>query len=156
VTIVGPRRELEIAIPADVPLAYLLPSLLRRCDPELADEGATHGGWVLQRLGDPPLDIGRSASELGIKHGEMLHLRPGQDALPALDVDDVVDAVVTTTADLPGRWGPRSTRISCLITTGVAATAGVGVVATGTAPWTSTAVIAATATALLIAHEAAN
>jgi type VII secretion integral membrane protein EccD len=154
-TIVGPRRALDVAIPADVPLAYLLPTLLQRCDPELADQGATHGGWALQRFGDPPLDIGRTALELKMKHGERLYLRPGQDPLQPLDVDDVVDTVATATAELPRRWGPTSTRISCLVVAGAAAAAGVGVLATGTPPWTVSALLAATATALLLALAAA-
>lgn len=154
-TIVGPRRELDVAIPPDVPLAYLLPTLLQRCDPELADQGAHHGGWALQRLGDPPLDIGRTALELKVKHGERLYLRPGQDPLQPLDVDDVVDTVATATAELPGRWGPTSTRISCLVMAGGAGVAGVGVLASGTPPWTVSAVVAATATALLLALAAA-
>ena len=48
VTVAG--RRLDLAVPDDVPLAELLPELVRQADPAAADLGAAHGGWVLRRL----------------------------------------------------------------------------------------------------------
>ncbi len=68
--LVGPASSVEVAVPAHVPLADLMPTLLGHLSPELADRGHAHGGWVLQRLGEPPLaeDLGTSA--LGLYDGD--------------------------------------------------------------------------------------
>ena len=51
ITIVAPRTRMDLALPSDVPLADLLPTLLRYAGEDLADEGVRHGGWSLSRLG---------------------------------------------------------------------------------------------------------
>src|SRR6185369_575132 len=90
VTVVGTRGRFDVAIPASMPLAYLLPTLLRQAndigrsasspaEDALAESGVSHGGWVLQRLGGWPFDTGQSAAELGIADGEVLYLRPRRD-----------------------------------------------------------------------------
>lgn len=110
VTIVAPGTRMDLALPSDVPLADLLPTLLRYAGEDLADEGATHGGWSLRRLGGPPLDTGRTAAELDIHDGEMLYLTPRADAAPEVVFDDVVDAVATATRQRADRWVTADTR----------------------------------------------
>jgi ESX secretion system protein EccD len=110
VTIIAPRSRIDVALPVDVPVAELLPTLLRHAGTELPDAGLVHGGWVLQRLGETPFDVGKSATVLGIKDGEMLYLRPRQAQLPELAFDDVVDAIATASRDRTTRWQPQTTR----------------------------------------------
>lgn len=110
VTIVAPGTRMDLALPSDVPLADLLPTLLRYAGEDLADDGATHGGWALRRLGGPPLDTGRTVAELDIHDGEMLYLTPRADASPEVVFDDVVDAVATATRQRADRWVTADTR----------------------------------------------
>jgi len=53
--ICGPARRVELAVPAHVPLIDLLPAMIGHLGQNLADAGLEHGGWVLQKLGEPPL-----------------------------------------------------------------------------------------------------
>ncbi|HEY9522498.1 MAG TPA: EsaB/YukD family protein, partial [Thermopolyspora sp.] len=50
VTVVAPRRKADLALPADIPLPHVLPSLLRALGEVSKDPVAAYG-WVLQRPG---------------------------------------------------------------------------------------------------------
>ncbi|WP_112622277.1 type VII secretion integral membrane protein EccD, partial [Micromonospora saelicesensis] len=110
ITIVAPRTRMDLALPSDVPLADLLPTLLRYAGEDMADEGARHGGWALSRLGGAPLDGGRTAAQLSVRDGEVLYFNPRSDAAPEIVFDDVVDAVATATNQRPGAWQVGATR----------------------------------------------
>lgn len=110
VTIVAPRTRMDLALPSDVPLADLLPTLLRYAGEDLADQGARHGGWSLTRLGGQPLDGGHTPSQHGIRDGEVLYFNPRNAAAPEVVFDDVVDAVATATNRRPGGWQVATTR----------------------------------------------
>ncbi|TWH68071.1 type VII secretion integral membrane protein EccD [Micromonospora olivasterospora] len=110
ITIVAPRTRMDLALPSDVPLADLLPTLLRYAGEDLADEGVRHGGWSLSRLGGQPLDGGRTPAQLGIRDGEVLYFNPRAAAAPEIVFDDVVDAVATATNQRPGTWQVGTTR----------------------------------------------
>ncbi|WP_433047830.1 type VII secretion integral membrane protein EccD [Dactylosporangium sp. CS-033363] len=110
VTIVAPQSRVDLALPADVPIADLLPTLLRYARPDLADDGVTHGGWVLSRLGGVPLDSSRTSAQLDIRDGEMLFFTPRAQAAPEVVFDDVVDAVATGTQERGGRWQAANAR----------------------------------------------
>src|SRR4051812_6756067 len=55
VTISAPQRRVDVALPEHVPLAELLPEVLRHAGEGLADDGEKHGGWVLRRTDGLPL-----------------------------------------------------------------------------------------------------
>lgn len=110
VTIVAPKTRMDLALPSDVPLADLLPTLLRYAGEDLADEGVRHGGWSLARLGGQPLDGGHTASQLGIRDGEVLYFNPRNATAPEVVFDDVVDAVATATNRRAGSWQVATTR----------------------------------------------
>ncbi|SCF38582.1 type VII secretion integral membrane protein EccD [Micromonospora viridifaciens] len=124
ITIVAPRTRMDLALPADVPLADLLPTLLRYAGEDLADEGVRHGGWSLSRLGGQPLDGGRTAAQLGVRDGEVLYFNPRAAAAPEIVFDDVVDAVATATNQRPGTWQVGTTRAFGVLFAGVALAAG--------------------------------
>ncbi|MGV9210958.1 type VII secretion integral membrane protein EccD [Micromonospora sp. RB23] len=110
ITIVAPRTRMDLALPSDVPMADLLPTLLRYAGEDLADDGVRHGGWALSRLGSAPLDGGRTAAQLGVRDGEVLYFNPRSAAAPEIVFDDVVDAVATATTQRPGSWQVEATR----------------------------------------------
>src|SRR6266566_8239494 len=90
-TVCGPAKSVELAVPVHVPLIDLLPALVGHLGDDLADAGLEHGGWVLQRLGDPPLREDLSIAALGLHDGDVVHLRPRSDQLPPPDFDDLID-----------------------------------------------------------------
>jgi len=110
VTIVAPNTRVDLALPSDVALADMLPTLLRYAGDGLADDPSARSGWTLSRLGGIVLDNSRSPRELDVRDGELLYLRPRGAEPPELAFDDVVDAVATATRERAGRWQPSVTR----------------------------------------------
>ncbi|MEV7026181.1 EsaB/YukD family protein, partial [Kitasatospora sp. NPDC093558] len=106
----APEAVFELAVPADVPLADLLPAIIGHAGPGLAESGLEHGGWVLQRLGEEPLDEEQSAEALGLHDGDALYLRPRHEALPPVHFDDLVDGVATGVQERGDTWRPALTR----------------------------------------------
>jgi type VII secretion integral membrane protein EccD len=109
VTIAGPHRRVDLALPDQIPLAELLPDLLRHAGESLADEGERHGGWLLRRPDGAALLGGRPLRAQGIRDGEILHLTPARTHWPAPEYDDVVEVIAGAHA---GRWSPTATRIA--------------------------------------------
>src|SRR5438067_2605348 len=134
VTVVAPTTRVDLALPNDVPLASLLPTLLQYAGDELADEGAAAGGWVLSRLGGKTLDSGRSPAQLGIRDGEVLYFTRRADAAQDLVFDDVVDAVATATQNRAGRWQTATTRRFALTLATLALLGGAAAVLTAGSP----------------------
>ncbi|MEU4556726.1 type VII secretion integral membrane protein EccD [Micromonospora violae] len=110
----GPQRQLEVAVPADVPVADLLPVLLSHLGEGLADAGLAHGGWVLQRLGESPLDDESSVASLGLNDGETVYLRPRSEQIPPVHFDDLADGLATGVRSRSGLWRPEMIRWSAL------------------------------------------
>jgi type VII secretion integral membrane protein EccD len=132
VRVVAPDSQVDLALPTTVPLADLLPSMLRLAG---ADADGGGGGWALQRLGEAPLDTGADIAELGLRDGEVLHLRPHAAVLPAVDYDDVVDAVGATLRPRADRWRPAAARAVSLAVAATLAAAGAVLLARSGPPW---------------------
>ncbi len=111
----GPSSRIDLSIPVHIRLADLMPSLLHNLGKELADQGLEHSGWILQRLGEAPLDEDRTLAELDCLDGEVLHLRPRSAHIPPLDFDDLVDGISTGIAARNGLWTDRTTRWTGLV-----------------------------------------
>ncbi|MGO4760411.1 type VII secretion integral membrane protein EccD, partial [Streptomyces sp. 2MCAF27] len=114
VTVHAPAKSIDLAVPADVPVADLLPTLVSYAGDELAEKGLEHGGWILQRLGGQPLEADRSLESIGLRDGETLYLRPRTDSLPEVVLDDLVDGIATTMQDRPFGWAPKISRRTLL------------------------------------------
>lgn len=110
ITVVGPSRRVDIALPADATFAELYPTMLRYAGQNLADAGLAHGGWVLQKLDEAPFDPASTPSQAGIRDGDLIYLRPRMAQIPDLVFDDVPDVVATGVSERPGRWRQDSTR----------------------------------------------
>ncbi|MFI5843127.1 type VII secretion integral membrane protein EccD [Catenuloplanes sp. NPDC051500] len=106
----GPDRQIEVAVPAHVLVADLLPALLHHLGDGLADKGLDHGGWILQRLGAPPLDEELTVTAHGLHDGDVVHLRPRAAQLPEVDFDDLIDGMAAGVRDRAGRWRPEMSR----------------------------------------------
>ncbi|REE96584.1 type VII secretion integral membrane protein EccD [Thermomonospora umbrina] len=148
VTIVAPRRRIDLSLPSDVPLAHMLPTLLRAAGADLADAGLAHSGWVLQRLDEAPFDLAQNLGQLGVKDGEILYFRPRLAQLPELSFDDVADVIASGIRERPDRWRPATTRGFWLNGAAAALLVGAAVIALSGPPWIAPA-IAAGAVALI-------
>jgi type VII secretion integral membrane protein EccD len=116
----------DVAVPADVPLADLLPAVLTQCGPEWREPGAEHEGWVVQLLGGPPLDDDRTLRELNLVDGQTLYLRPRADQVAPADYDDLVDGVAEQVRDAPDAWTTSRTRWMLLAGAGLTLLTGLG------------------------------
>ncbi|MFJ2648020.1 type VII secretion integral membrane protein EccD [Streptomyces sp. NPDC087420] len=110
VTVRAPTRIIDLAVPSDVSVADLLPTVISYGGEDLEESGLEHGGWVLQRLGGPPLDPESTLDSLGLRDGEVLSLRPRAEALPEVHLDDLVDGISTTMQNRPHGWSPAAGR----------------------------------------------
>ncbi|GAA2615607.1 type VII secretion integral membrane protein EccD [Actinomadura fulvescens] len=114
ITVVGPKRRVDIAVPADATFAELYPTMLRYAGQDLADAGLAHGGWILQKLDQAPFDPSATPGQAGLRDGDLIYLRPRMSQLPDLAFDDVPDVVATAVNDRPGRWRPENARTFAL------------------------------------------
>ncbi|HET6290601.1 MAG TPA: EsaB/YukD family protein, partial [Amycolatopsis sp.] len=65
----APATSFALAVPVDIPLIDLMPTILAHAGEGLAEEGVDHDGWILQRLGDPPLDQESTVDVLQLRDG---------------------------------------------------------------------------------------
>ncbi|WP_030438210.1 type VII secretion integral membrane protein EccD [Actinoplanes subtropicus] len=128
VTISAPSRRVDVALPEHVPLAELLPEVLRHAGEGLADDGEKHGGWVLRRTDGAALATSQGLYPQGVRDGEVLHLVPAHNAWPELEYDDVVEAIAEGARRRGSAWTASSTRTATLAAAGVLL--GVGLIAT--------------------------
>lgn len=132
VTVVAPQSRVDLALPSDVPLADLLPTVLRYAGTDLADDAAARHGWALSRLGGVVLDGSHTPAQLDVRDGELLYLRPRGDEAPRMVFDDVVDAVATAARERTRRWTASTTRAAGLLVGVLALLAGgVGILLAG-------------------------
>ncbi|AGL21405.1 type VII secretion integral membrane protein EccD [Actinoplanes sp. N902-109] len=114
VTISAPQRRVDVALPEHVPLAELLPEVLRHAGEGLADDGERHGGWVLRRTDGVALATSQGLFPQGVRDGEVLHLVPAREEWPELEYDDVVEAIADGARRRGTVWSPESTRTATL------------------------------------------
>ncbi|TDD30706.1 type VII secretion integral membrane protein EccD [Nonomuraea terrae] len=150
VTIVGPRRKADLALPADIPLPNVLPSLLRALG-EVGGDAAAAPGWTLQRLGGAPLDLRQSLGALGVLDGEILYLRPREAILPPALYDDVADVVASRVREGGGAWSAKHSRVlGASGATGLLVLGAVGLALSGMSGLTITIVAALLALLLVV------
>jgi type VII secretion integral membrane protein EccD len=122
------KKATDVALPAEVPLAELLPAILPHFGAEWIEQGADHEGWVAQRIGEEPLPEDRTLTELNLLDGETVHLRPRADQLAAIDYDDLVDGVGEQVREHPATWGAEHSRWTFRIAAAAALLSGVALV----------------------------
>ncbi|MFC4146734.1 type VII secretion integral membrane protein EccD [Micromonospora mangrovi] len=157
VTISAPQRRLDVALPEQVPLAELLPEVLRHAGEGLADDGERHGGWVLRRTDGAVLATAQALLPQGVRDGEVLHLVPAHDQWPELEYDDVVEAIADGARRRGSAWSPAATRVAVLAGAGVPLAVGlVAVLVAGPGRLTGWPVALGVALLLTLAGTAAS
>ncbi|OBH25038.1 type VII secretion integral membrane protein EccD [Mycobacterium sp. E342] len=111
VSVLGTHTQVDVALPADIPVAALLPELValihsRRTrdteDPAARDERRSF--WVLTRLGGEPLPPEQTLRAIGIADNELLRLSERRALSPPTLYDDVVDAAARLNRTLHPAW----------------------------------------------------
>ncbi|OYN85858.1 type VII secretion integral membrane protein EccD [Parenemella sanctibonifatiensis] len=143
VTIISPTRRVDLALPGAAVLGEIMPSIVRFSGFESGNAADTVHAWVLQRVGDDPLDPYKKVSSLEIRDGETLHLRQREVAMPDVAFDDVVDAVATATNTRPS-WSQQNSQKFGLV---ILAILGVGL--PGVLLWTYPDLVTVTVTLAL-------
>jgi type VII secretion integral membrane protein EccD len=118
VTVVTPTGHADLALPSTIPLAELIPTLLRHANQDPPSAQAVD--WVLQRLGEEPFDEDSTLGALAVRDGEVLHLRPRAEAIPTIGFDDIVDGIGRAIGQRPDRWRAAMTRWLFLAAAGCA------------------------------------
>ncbi|MEC4020224.1 type VII secretion integral membrane protein EccD [Streptomyces sp. H27-D2] len=106
----APETSFELAVPSDIALADLLPTIVDHAGTDLHERGAEAGGWVLQRLGEAPLDEESTLNALGLRDGETLHLRARNESLPKIHFDDLVEGLSSGLRERSDSWRPAWSR----------------------------------------------
>ncbi|MBW8792681.1 MAG: type VII secretion integral membrane protein EccD [Streptomyces sp.] len=124
-TVEGPRGRADLAVPVATTVSALLLALGPKLPDDQGDDSAT---WTLQRLGEEPLAPDDTPYSAGLRHGEVLQLRPAHDPLPGFAFDDVADGIARTVQGRSDRWRPELTRamtlaVACLALGGLTAAA---------------------------------
>ncbi|MGQ4618036.1 type VII secretion integral membrane protein EccD [Nocardia sp. R7R-8] len=119
VTILAKHTQVDMAIPVDVPVALVIPSVVdmvaqhsRTNDFDNEGERYEPADWVLARIGHPPLSNSLSLGEHGVRDGELLMLESASHTAPTPLFDDIMYNVAIADADHYRSWTPRVARIT--------------------------------------------
>lgn len=129
VSIFSGTSQVDLALPATVPVATVIPDVLRLIASGNPDRGEHNEGgppqpqhWTLSRPGDKPIEPHRSLHDADVFDGELLVLNTvDSDETPAL-FDDVIDAVARLTessfrsrTSAVSAWAGRATALATSI-----------------------------------------
>lgn len=143
-TVLAPRRRVDVALPADVSVAELVPMLLELVGEPVGDRWRPLP-WRLTGAVGGLLPAGATLAELGVPDGELLRLAPAGTPPPAPVFDDPIDALASSA----GRAGPGDRRFAAVALL-VLATAAAGLlVTTGPDPLPASLAAGAAAVAAL-------
>lgn len=119
VTILAKHTQVDMAIPVDVPVALVIPSVVdmvaqhsRTNDFDNEGERYEPAEWVLARIGHPPFSNSLSLGEQGVRDGELLMLESASHIAPTPLFDDIMYNVAIADADHYLGWTPRTARIT--------------------------------------------
>lgn len=135
VTIKVRDRWIDVALPGDVPLAELLPQLLRHAGEDAADAGERHAGWLLRRPTGQALDTDRTLAAQQVRDGELLQLVPGELEWPELEYEDLVETIASGARRYGRGWGDAATRRTGLTVAATGLGAGLLLVPLMRPPW---------------------
>jgi type VII secretion integral membrane protein EccD len=116
VTVVSGTRRVDLALPSGLPVADVVPQVLRFCAPEESHNGEP-AEFTLARIGGQSLSLSQSLAETGVHDGDVIELRSFTAEGRAAFVEDVRDAIEDSVDGAGGAWTSQSTVTFTLITT---------------------------------------
>ncbi|HEY2577203.1 MAG TPA: type VII secretion integral membrane protein EccD [Streptosporangiaceae bacterium] len=155
ITVVGPRRRVDLALPVYVSFADLFPTVAKYAGLDQPPARQEAGGWVMQRLGQAPFAPDATPFQAGLRDGELVYLYPRRAQLPEFAFDDVADVIASGIGERPGRWGAIETRRVALGAAATALLAGAAALALSGPPWSTPAIACAAIAVVLLAAAAA-
>ncbi|MFI5502035.1 type VII secretion integral membrane protein EccD [Nocardia asteroides] len=119
VTILAKHTQVDMAIPVDVPVALVIPSVVdmvaqhsRSNDFDNDGERYEPAEWVLARIGHPPFSNSLSLGEHGVRDGELLMLESASHTAPTPLFDDIMYNVAIADAEHYRSWTPKTARVT--------------------------------------------
>lgn len=119
VTILAKHTQVDMAIPLDVPVALVIPSVVdmvaqhsRSNDFDNDGEQFEPHEWVLARIGQPPFSNSLSLAEQNVRDGELLMLESAEDTAPSPLFDDIMYNVAIADTDHFRGWNPKTARLT--------------------------------------------
>ncbi|MGW7576438.1 EsaB/YukD family protein [Streptomyces sp. NPDC054765] len=129
VTVVGERKRVDLALPAQAPIAQYIPELTRLCDQP--DSEVLPAAWSLALPGNRPFAPGGSLDAAGVVDGAVLYLRDVVEG----EMDSPVVAEVEELVEQAGGgnrlWNGRSRAVSVLACALLALLTGIVALAVG-------------------------
>lgn len=118
-TILAKHTQVDMAIPVDVPVALVIPSVVdmvaqhsRSNDFDNDGERYEPAEWVLARIGHPPFSNSLSLGEHGVRDGELLMLESASHTAPTPLFDDIMYNVAIADAEHYRSWTPKTARVT--------------------------------------------
>lgn len=123
VSVLGVRTQLDVALPADVPVAAFLPELARlvesrtpRHDEGVVDRDERRTFWVLGRVdGDAELSPETTLRAAGVGNGELLRVTQRRALSPPTLYDDVVDAAARLNRASYAAWDAAAAGVMAIV-----------------------------------------
>lgn len=112
-TVLTTSTRMDLAVPLELTVAEFMSSLIETLGPEVADEAAAAGGFVLQRSGEIALDPSLTLRAAQVRDGDLLHLRMQAGQMPEVAYDDVLEAVASGVLTKSKRWTNEDTAKAC-------------------------------------------
>lgn len=112
VTVTSGERRADLALPATVPVAELLPELVRSLG--LLDAQIVHAGFGLVTSDGRELAPDTGLLAQGVADGAHLGVRVGADERPPRVYDDVVEAMSDAVEEDMAPWRPEASRRTAL------------------------------------------
>ncbi|MET0473807.1 MAG: type VII secretion integral membrane protein EccD [Mycobacterium sp.] len=111
VAVVGRHRQIDLALPLDVPIALLVPEVVRLFDDAGSEDRPKDVAWVLVGAeSGASLEPGGTLRDAGVAQDDVLRLR-GRATLAAPTLyDDVVDAAARLNQSGHPGWDPAAAR----------------------------------------------
>ncbi|WP_116246342.1 type VII secretion integral membrane protein EccD [Nocardiopsis sp. FIRDI 009] len=117
VTVTGPDRWADLALPGSVPVATLMPRIVEVCGPQ--EEGTEPAHWALTTVDGSPVRPEEPLESAGVYDGDVLMLdRRTAPSRPA-HVDDVRGAVEDRVDETARIWNPTTTLSFGLLVAGI-------------------------------------
>lgn len=108
VTVVTADRTIDLALPSGLPLADVLPQVMRFAAPDATVGAPT--AWTLGHVGGASLMLSQTLGDAGILDGDVLELRAQHDDVRPASVEDVRDTVEDSVDASGGVWTTLTTR----------------------------------------------
>ncbi|WP_227370970.1 type VII secretion integral membrane protein EccD [Mycobacterium fragae] len=125
VSVCADAVSVDLALPAAVPVASLMPAIVDILATEYRHRGESVPAWHRLSLpGDAPLDMSKTLAQLGIRDGSILVFTGPSTELTAPRFDDVAEAVSMSLAERARPWTRRTARLAGAITASWLAGAG--------------------------------